>query len=129
MAADISVIAPIVRDGETLFQLPGIDLYYAVFAKKGGRNPSELSIDQYEQIGRLIARMHNVGSSKNSEHRLRLDCNTFGSQHLDYLYENNVLPSEIENDYIQTVETLIFNIRRSVFKSSSSQNSWRCSYG
>ncbi len=61
--AEIPVCAPLsFADGDTLHEVEGIA--YAVWPRTGGRAPDELTDEQVEQLGRLVARIHNVGASK-----------------------------------------------------------------
>ena len=45
-------------DGETLKEINGI--LYCLFEARGGRAPDELTDDDVERLGMLVARMHNV---------------------------------------------------------------------
>lgn len=75
---EIPVVAPLrFADGTTLNKVPDCDIWFALFAKAGGRCPDEFSDEQLERLGRLLGRMHNVGVSKKAEHRLRLDPTTY----------------------------------------------------
>jgi len=67
-AAEIPVCAPLpFADGDTLHEVEGI--LYAVWPRTGGRAPDELSFEQTEMLGRLVARIHNVGASKKAPAR------------------------------------------------------------
>ena len=97
---DIPVVAPEKNKiGESLFKLDDKELYFCFYKKVGGRSPDELSSEQLLQVGRLLARMHNVGEVKYYEHRLELNVETYGDQALNYLLENEKLPEEIEAEY------------------------------
>lgn len=99
---DIPVIAPINISGETLFFNEELKIYYTLFPKKGGRSPDEFNDEQIEQLGRLLARIHNVGASKKYEARLTLTPDTFGEQNLYFLEKNNFLPPHMSKTYFQT---------------------------
>jgi Ser/Thr protein kinase RdoA (MazF antagonist) len=62
-------------------------LFYCVYPKVGGRQPEDLNIPQLHQLGRLIARMHGIGRSYGSDHRLRLNPEVYGESSLTYLKE------------------------------------------
>lgn len=105
--AEIPVASPLpFDDGETLHRLPEIDIWYAIFPKIGGRTPDELTVDQLEQVGRLIARMHNVAATKESEHRLVLHPETYGTQNLQFLLEADLIPPDIRDRYREIVEKI-----------------------
>ncbi len=104
---DIPVIAPIkFPDGDTINKLPEIDLFFSIFPKAGGRIPDELNDDQLIRVGRLLARLHNVGATKQAEHRISLDTETYGFNNLDYLLDADVLPDVIRDSYTDIVESI-----------------------
>ncbi len=70
----------------------------ALFPRVLGRNPQEFLPGELKQVGRLLARIHNVGSRKKSQHRLTLDAKTFGWDVLPRL-EQFVYP-ELLNSYL-----------------------------
>jgi len=104
---DIPVVAPKRSEsGETIFKLDDLDIYFSIFPKVGGRNPSELDSEQLGIVGRLLARLHNVGSTKEAASRIELSPENYGYQSLDFLLENNSLPANIEQDYQDLVEEI-----------------------
>ena len=107
---DIPVITPITfEDGQTLKKIEGLDIYFAVFPKCGGRIPEEFDDLQLEIIGRLLARLHNIGASKKFNHRLELTPETYGNKNLEYLLTSNALPISVKNNYETTVRQIIEN--------------------
>jgi len=58
-------------------------------------------------IGRLLARIHNNGSAKKSDHRLRLTGETYGINSLKYLTENSFLPSNCIKKYSEAVNEIV----------------------
>lgn len=106
-AEDLPVAAPErFPDGQTLHCLGDLSIYYCVFPKFGGRNPDELSVDQLEQLGRLYARVHNVGALRPATHRLTLNPTTYGLDNLRYILEEKLLPPEHQRPYRDLVEAL-----------------------
>jgi Ser/Thr protein kinase RdoA (MazF antagonist) len=82
--AEIPVCAPLAfADGRTLHRVEGI--WYAVWPRTGGRAPDELSDEQVAILGRLLARIHNVGALHDAPARRRLDSDTFVREPLDVL--------------------------------------------
>src|SRR5262245_22784175 len=66
--AEIPVCAPIpFADGDTLHEVEGI--HYAVWRRTGGRAPDEFRDEEVAVLGRLLARIHNVGASAPAPHR------------------------------------------------------------
>jgi len=100
--AEIPVCAPIkFEDQETIHEVAGI--YYAVWPRVGGRSPDELTDEQIEILGRLLARIHNVGSSA-TEGRLELTADSYGRSNLEYLNENGFLPLTWASRFSAAVE-------------------------
>jgi Ser/Thr protein kinase RdoA (MazF antagonist) len=79
---EIPVAAPVAfSDGETLHEVEGI--FYAIWKRVGGRAPHEISDEEAEILGRLLARMHNVGAAGRAPHRRKLDSKTFVHEPLE----------------------------------------------
>jgi Ser/Thr protein kinase RdoA (MazF antagonist) len=107
-AQEIPVVPPIAfQDGSTLREVPGAGIWYAVFPKVGGRILDEMSEDELRQIGRLLARLHNVGATKEFKHRLRLSSESYGTANLEFLRNNRLLPASIEGHYLRVAELII----------------------
>jgi Ser/Thr protein kinase RdoA (MazF antagonist) len=70
-AAEIPVVAPLVFNGRTLLRHEGFR--YALYPRRGGRAPSLESADQLEWLGRLLARLHGVGTREPFHHRGTID--------------------------------------------------------
>lgn len=101
--AEIPVCAPLsFSDGETLHEVEGI--HYAVWRRTGGRSPDEFTDEQLEVVGRLLARIHNVGAASEAEHRQRLDGSRAVLEPLAFLEEGGFLPPECARRYRAVVE-------------------------
>jgi Ser/Thr protein kinase RdoA (MazF antagonist) len=106
--AEINVVRPLVfQDGSTLVTLAESGLRLAVFPKVRGRSPDELTTDHLRELGRLLARVHVVGSSRKASHRLPITPETYGSSSLTYLMGSPLLPPFIARDFEQTVKDLL----------------------
>lgn len=100
----IPAVAPLVqKNGETLSSFNG--MYLAVFPKAIGRMPQELSFSELTQIGRLLARVHNVGEQKRARHRPTLNTETYGWPSLEILSER-VAP-EVWDRYEKAARTIL----------------------
>jgi Ser/Thr protein kinase RdoA (MazF antagonist) len=101
--AEIPVCAPLVfEDGESIHEIE--DIYYAIWPRTGGRAPDELLDSEVEQLGRLLARIHNVGAVQDIQHRPRLDSETFPLAALALLQERGFLPPSIEDRFEAAVD-------------------------
>ncbi|MFA7488552.1 MAG: serine/threonine protein kinase, partial [Lysobacteraceae bacterium] len=74
--ADLSVVAPLLHDGQSLFHWQGFG--FALFPCQGGRAPELSSDDTLRQLGRTLARLHVVGARQRFHHRPQLDSERFG---------------------------------------------------
>lgn len=74
---EVPVVAPIEFKGKTLHLHTETNLWFALFPKVQGRLKDEFSKEETEQAGRLIGRIHNIGSMGNFQHRLALNPRTF----------------------------------------------------
>ncbi|MCB0332180.1 MAG: serine/threonine protein kinase [Bdellovibrionales bacterium] len=106
-ANDIPVVCPIrFSDGSSLRELANKEIYYAVFPKVGGRNLDELNREQLQAVGRLLARMHNVGASHGAKQRLALTTKTYGEESLELLLRSEHFPSELHESFSHLVRSL-----------------------
>jgi Ser/Thr protein kinase RdoA (MazF antagonist) len=100
--AEIPVCAPLpFADGETLHEVEGI--HYAVWKRTGGRAPEEFRDEELEMLGRLLARIHNVGAAGRAPHRPRLDAASGVLEPLARL-EERFLPRECRRRYRAAAE-------------------------
>jgi Ser/Thr protein kinase RdoA (MazF antagonist) len=102
---EIPVIAPLKsKEGQSLFTYK--DFYYAVWPNQKGRLVEEISLDGLSVIGRLLARIHNVGSKKSSNHRIALSVQEYGVMPLNYLKDNHLLTPSLMKRYELAAENL-----------------------
>jgi Ser/Thr protein kinase RdoA (MazF antagonist) len=116
---EIQVIAPLKFNDQTIFKNKE-GLWYSLFPKKGGRAADEWSTPLLEQMGRLLARLHNIGESKISKHRINLDIDTYGYKNLEYLLSSNTIPKEYSSNY-ETIVNDICKISAPIFKGIKTQ--------
>lgn len=106
---EIPVAAPIdLKPGETLGQVQGI--FFALFTRVGGRAPEEPNDEQLRVLGRLVARIHNVGARSPAAERMQLTPRSFGADNLSYLLENELIPAEARELFASTVRSLLERI-------------------
>ena len=105
-AVEIPVACPIeIGGGETIGEIQGI--MFSIFPRIGGRTPEELNDEQVQMVGRLIARIHNIGDMRTTPHRLALTPATYGEMNLDYLEANEIIPEEARENYLLTARQLV----------------------
>lgn len=96
---EIPVVAPLLHEGESLFLCPNTKLYYTIFPRKAGRLEAEFNDKQLEIIGRTLARIHNIGAQKKANHRLELTPNVYAKGNFEYLFKQNAIPLEFQEQF------------------------------
>jgi Ser/Thr protein kinase RdoA (MazF antagonist) len=103
---EIPVCAPLfISEGETIGVIENI--FYAIWPRTGGRGAEELTDQELQILGRLLARIHNMGAVKNAEHRIRLNGENYGLKPLNFLLENKFLPLHCESRYKNAVAEIV----------------------
>jgi Ser/Thr protein kinase RdoA (MazF antagonist) len=84
-AHGIPAVAPLVqKNKETLSSYNGI--FLAAFPKALGRMPQEFSLLDLNQVGRLLAHLHNVGAQHGATARPVLNVDNYGWPALEFLH-------------------------------------------
>lgn len=105
---EVPVAAPLhFVSGKTIEADTETGILAVVYPRIGGRSPDELGDDQYQTLGRLIARLHIVGKSLKVVHRPSLTPDTYGTENIDWLYANRSLPLQHESQYFDLAEEII----------------------
>ena len=83
-------------------------VYVVVFASAfaGGRAPDELDEALVERLGRLTARIHNVGASGHAAHRVQLSGDTMAREPLAFLEAKKSLPARLEARYFEAANEI-----------------------
>ena len=97
---------PRIPDKSTLKKLPDEDLWYTVFPKASGRTIDELDPMKLEQIGRLLARLHLRGESREAPNRIQINPTTYGREYLDLLKEECNIPLGFADRYVDAVNQI-----------------------
>ncbi|MEN8181862.1 MAG: serine/threonine protein kinase [Myxococcota bacterium] len=91
-AADIPVCVPRpLAGGETLLAIG--DIHYAIWPRTGGRTRDELDDEAIAVLGRLLARIHNVGATRGAAARPELDADNRVLEPLRVLEDGFLPPS------------------------------------
>lgn len=102
---DIPAVPPLMIDGRTLHHFQSYR--FALYPFMPGRAPDLENKNQIEQLGRYFGRLHAVGRSRAFADRPRLDVKSFGDNAYEYLLEQRLLPSELEDNYAHIGEDLL----------------------
>lgn len=101
----IHAVAPLVqKNGKTLTEYDGI--WVAFFPKVRGRMPQEFLDQDLEKVGRLMARVHNIGGQKKALHRPTLDSSFPGGWETLDLLQSWIGP-EVRHRYNDAAELIL----------------------
>lgn len=103
---EVPVVAPLEIKSKTLHLHAETNLWFALFPKVQGRLKDELVGEEIDQAGRLIGRIHNVGSMGNFSHRLRLHPDTFVEASRQELLRLKPVPHQSFDYYVKLLENL-----------------------
>jgi Ser/Thr protein kinase RdoA (MazF antagonist) len=109
-AAEIPVVAPLVQDGQTLFEREGFR--YCVYPRRGGRWPEFGCAEDRAWMGRFLARIHLVGGRRRFQHRPTLSWQALGRDAARYLLEGGWLPAHLETAYESLTRDLLTAIEQ-----------------
>lgn len=104
--AEIPVIPPLLLKGSKTIGSSG-DIMFAVFPKKGGRNLDEFSEKEWLELGRLIARVHNVGAKRMPKDRITLTPEKATRDHIDFILGRDLVPKELRAQFTDITAELL----------------------
>jgi Ser/Thr protein kinase RdoA (MazF antagonist) len=102
---EVPVVAPLIRDGETLFEHGGFR--FALFPRRGGRAPEPGNLDQLYRLGQLLGRLHAVGASRPFAQRETLAVDNFGHASLATLLDGGFVPRSLLPAYESVARDLL----------------------
>lgn len=106
---EVPVIAPLpLRDGSSLGSHGNI--HFAVFPKMGGRSFDEYNDDQWEELGRLLGRTHNIGALHPPRDRLTMAPDRSTRLQVDYLLAGGFMPDDLLARFRDLTDALIREI-------------------
>ena len=106
---EVPVVAPLLlRDGSSLGSYNNI--HFAVFPKMGGRSFDEYSDDQWEELGRLLGRTHNIGAMHLPKDRLTMAPDISTRQQVDYILVGSFMPEDLLARFRDLTDSLIREI-------------------
>lgn len=103
---EVPVVAPIEFLGTTLHMHQETNLWFTLFPKVQGRLKDEFNKEETEQVGRLIGRIHNIGSMNSFSHRLSLTPHTFIDLNREALISSKPVEHLAFNHYLILLEQL-----------------------
>ena len=107
---EIPVVPPLQINNKTLFSMLSNDqhsTFYALFPKKSGRALDEFDKDAWEELGRLLARIHLVGATHKQSQRITWKPSIATRQHLEVLLNSKFLLEDFKPACKRTAEQFI----------------------
>ncbi len=104
-AKEVSVIPPLSFQDKTLFMLDSIP--YAIFPKKGGRALDEFDKNCWEELGRLLARIHLIGAMHKTSQRIFWKPSVATEHHLEVLFKTDYLLPDFKKSFKEASELFI----------------------
>lgn len=107
---ELPVVAPLrLQDGSTLLHHGEHRL--AVFPSIGGRPPALDQSEDLRQMGRLLARLHNIGETRRFDYRETMDPVAIGRHALEQVNQCRLLPPHLEASWESLSTNLLERIR------------------
>ncbi len=104
--ADIPVVAPLV-DAHRKSLFVDQHIYFALFPRMGGRICDEPTADQWNELGRLAARMHLVGDEHPPTDRIILAPDESAEENLEEILESGLVSPQQRRGYEQAARDLL----------------------
>jgi Ser/Thr protein kinase RdoA (MazF antagonist) len=104
--AEIPVVSPLINENDGLLD-DGHGVMFTLFPKMGGRPLVEPSRERWVELGRLLARVHEVGSRHPPEDRIRMHPEHVTLEHLDVILESEFPHDSFRKQYGDLVDDLI----------------------
>lgn len=108
--AELPVVAPLRIDGDTLFDFDAQRM--ALFPRRGGRAPELEGLTVATWLGRLMARIHQIGARQPFRHRERIDVESRVRRASRQVLRSGLLPTHLEHRYTQLADSLAGQLDR-----------------
>ncbi|MFY8273782.1 serine/threonine protein kinase [Pseudoalteromonas sp. SSDWG2] len=105
MAAEVPVVAPLKLNESTLFAHQGYR--FTLFPSVGGRQFEMDNLDQLEQLGRLIGRMHSVAKARAFTTRPTFSCDEYLHQARVHLQQSNLVSDAMSVPFYTVLDQVI----------------------
>ncbi len=106
---ELSVVPPItLPDGSTLAEYEGT--YFALFPRKAGRALEEPTYDQWEQLGRLLARVHAIGARHPATERITIHPHLSTRANIQTILSLTPPPPDLARQYEQAAHAIVEQI-------------------
>jgi len=100
----VSVIAPLKQKSDDTLSLHH-GIWCAIFPKARGRMPQELQLEDLTQLGRVLARLHNVGAQRPARDRAVITAEQMGEPALQLILP--LIPNPLRSRYEQVADDIL----------------------
>lgn len=104
---EIPVCAPLTLQNDETIAETQDGIFFVLYPKTGGRSPDELDPNEYQQLGRLLGRIHNVMSKIAPQARPSITPATYGIECMELICANTQLAGSLEARYRDAVQRLV----------------------
>ncbi len=117
---ELPIVTPLKnKSGESLFEYKNFRI--SLFERKGGHAPELDHKDNLLILGRLLARMHLIGSTKPFQYRPSINIDNYGYESAKFISEN-FIPSELKLAYDSLTKDVLNAMEQSISRAGSVQN-------
>lgn len=110
-AMEIPAVSPLQNaDGQTLFSYGSFR--FSLYPRVGGRAPELDDPEHLLQIGRCLARIHNIGAVQTFQHRPTIDIDSYCVQARSFLLQHDFIPADLLAAYSSLTEQLIDRLKQ-----------------
>ena len=110
LALELPVIVPLANpDNQTLHHYQSYRL--SLYPRQGGRAPELENLNNLEQLGRFLGRIHAMGAVQPFQDRFTLDRDSYGVQPVHYLLESSFIPSNLIHPYQTLTKDLLQQVQ------------------
>ncbi|MGB0361077.1 MAG: serine/threonine protein kinase [Endozoicomonas sp.] len=115
---ELPIVAPLASEsGNTLHEFKGF--LFALFPRQGGHAPELDNFDNLLTMGRTLGRMHKLGTAFKFQHRPEITLQRYGINSVQYLLNNDFIPSSLLAAYQTLTRDLLHRLER-----IRQQNQW-----
>ncbi|ATC96062.1 serine/threonine protein kinase [Pseudoalteromonas tunicata] len=114
--AEVPVVAPIIRDGTSLFSHQGY--LFTLFPSVGGRIFEVDNLDQLDVLGRFIGRMHQTAKAKPFVHRPTITSAEYLVEARAHLVASELIPMSLTTAFYTVLDMVIKQVQQA-YKANS----------
>jgi Ser/Thr protein kinase RdoA (MazF antagonist) len=120
---ELPVVAPLRHGQKSLLLAFNADLpfRFTLFPRRGGHAPELDNLDNLAILGRLLGRMHRIGSTATFQHRPHIDIKSYGYEAVDFI-GRNFIPDSLRDAYHSITQSVLTRMDEVFAQSSGIQS-------